>query len=467
MYVVGIGTSAGGLDALMALFSTIHKTNRVSYVVAQHMAHDGHAALIVKLLSYTSLLEVVEAKSGDLLRADRVYFIPSGVNGCVSDGHIVLHPPSPQDVSNPSVDRLFASIAHEYGCYGVGVILSGAGSDGVRGCHAIQGQGGMTIAQHPETVAFSGMVTAAVDANVIQYVLKIDDIGNKIASLFSSRIAQQKTTLPDTPIESTQQSYIKLLDLVRKETGVDFSQYKGEMLKRRLKQRACHIGLNSLEAYLNHVVAHRAELTKAQHLFLVSVSSFFRDASAFLCLETVLSTLLRSKGRGSSIRIWVPACATGEEAYSLAIILADTLGEHFGDFHIAIMGTDINQDALKVAQQGAYRSTAFKEIDKRRLKHYFSLRGDYYYVNEEIREVCHFRKEDIINGECPDKLDLISCRNIFIYMERALQDKLIKRFYEILLPNGILFLGQSETIGLLGNTLFTPISLENQIYKRK
>jgi chemotaxis protein methyltransferase CheR/two-component system CheB/CheR fusion protein len=208
-------------------------------------------------------------------------------------------------------------------------------------------------------------------------------------------------------------------------------------------------------------------LNTLQHLFLVSLSSFFRDSGAFAIVRKYLTELVRQKKPGDTIRIWAPGCASGEESYTFAIMLAEMLGENFTKFNISVLGSDLSPEALAYARDGAYPQTAFKETDPKILKGYFEHKGRHYHISQSIRAVCEFMKQDVASAKAPENLDVISCRNLLIYMKSNLQDQLFKKFHQALLPNGLLFIGQSENIGLLGTTLFTPVDHYNRLYRRR
>jgi len=470
LQIVGIGASAGGLEAMGELFSKLLPSGHVAYVIAQHMAKDGHSELVTRMLNRQSQLPIVEANSGDLLEPDKVYLIPSGYDGEVKNGRIYLLPPSPEHLSTPYINFLFASIAKEYGKRSIGIILSGAGSDGAAGCRAIKACGGRTIVQTPQSARYSGMPLAVMRAGAADTEMDIEGIAQRLTGMFPPiqsvlaavlQPAALASTAPPNPYLTT------LLQRVFDVTGVDFTSYKEETLQRRLDRRLATLKIESGEQYLLYTKQNPRELNILQHLFLVSLSSFFRDSGAFAVVRKYLTELVRQKKPGDSIRIWTPGCASGEECYTFAIMLAEILGENFTNFNISIIGSDLNPEALASAQDGVYRQTAFKETDPEILKSYFEYKGQHYHVSQPIHAVCKFIKEDVTSAKAPENLNVISCRNLLIYMKSNLQDQLFKKFHQALLPNGLLFIGQSENIGLLGNTLFTPIDHYHRLYRRR
>jgi chemotaxis methyl-accepting protein methylase len=470
LHIVGIGASAGGLEAMGDLFSKLLPCGRSAYVIAQHMAKDGHSELVTRMLNRKSPLHVVEATEGVLLEPDKVYLIPSGSDGELKNGHIYLLPPSPEHLSTPSVNFLFASIAREYGKKSIGIVLSGAGSDGTAGCRAIKTCGGKTIVQTPKSAQYSGMPLAVMRTGAADAEMDIEGIARYLTDTFppspSVRAAALQPAASSSPAPLN--PYLAtLLQRVFDVTGVDFTSYKEETLQRRLDRRLATLKIGSGEQYLRYTQQNPGELTILQRLFLVSLSSFFRDSGAFALVEKYLTELVRQKKPGDTIRIWVPGCASGEECYTFAIMLAEILGENFTNLNIRILGSDLSPEALAFAQEGVYRQTSFKETDPKILKGYFEHKGQLYRVSQPIRAVCEFMKQDVASAKAPENLDVISCRNLLIYMKSNLQDQLFKKFHQALLPNGLLFIGQSENIGLLGNTLFTPVDHYHRLYRRR
>jgi chemotaxis protein methyltransferase CheR/two-component system CheB/CheR fusion protein len=470
LQIVGIGASAGGLEAMGELFSKLSPSGHVAYVIAQHMAKDGHSELVTRMLNRQSQLPVVEATGGDLLEPDKVYLIPSGYDGEVKNGRIYLLPPSPEHLSTPYINFLFASIAKEYGKRSIGIILSGAGSDGAAGCRAIKTCGGRTIVQTPQSARYSGMPLAVMRAGAADAEMDIEDIAQRLTGMFPpiqsvrAAVLQPAALVSPAPLNP----YLTtLLQRVFDVTGVDFTSYKEETLQRRLDRRLATLKIESGEQYLLYTQQNPRELNILQRLFLVSLSSFFRDSGAFAVVRKYLTELVRQKKPGDAICIWTPGCASGEECYTFAIMLAEIFGENFTNFNISILGSDLNPEALASAKDGVYRQTAFKETDPEILKSYFEYKGQHYHVSQPIRAVCKFIKQDVASAKAPENLNVISCRNLLIYMKNNLQDQLFKKFHQALLPNGLLFIGQSENIGLLGNTLFTPIDHYHRLYRRR
>ncbi len=477
LIIAGIGASAGGLEAMLQMFSQLRLTGRIAYVVAQHMAHDGHSELVVRLISRESALPVLLARDMERLLADTVYVIPSGRDGIVTGNTLKLRDPGPANISTPSVNTLFTSIAESGRKQAVGIVLSGTGYDGVVGCRAIKAHGGLTIAQEPAEARFNGMPVAAIEAGVVDKVLPVDAICVMLAERFPGKAAapsplKTPVSLPPavaiTAPPAENRELDQLLRLVHQATKIDFSSYKEETLLRRIERRKETLGITSFEQYLALVRRQPEELHIIQHLFLVSLSSFFRDRASFNELDRSLAGLLAEKGEGEPIRVWVPGCASGEEPYTLAIIISELLGERCRRHAVQIIGTDLNPEALEMARAGIYRQTAFKEMNEGMRDRYFTARGQHFEIGTELRGMVCFEQRDVLTGP-PDgePLDLVSCRNLLIYMKSNLQDQLIKSFHRALRPQGLLFIGQSESLSFIGNSLFTAIDHYHRLFRRR
>jgi chemotaxis protein methyltransferase CheR/two-component system CheB/CheR fusion protein len=480
---VGVGASAGGLEAMLPMFARMRRTGRIAYVVAQHMMHNGHSDLVARLIGRESSLPVVVASSGIRLLADTIYLIPSGKDGWIRDGHLELSDPSSQNISTPSVNILFCSLAETQGAKAIGIVLSGAGSDGTAGCRAIKSKGGLTLAQDPTEAKFDGMPSAAIAAKLIDRVLRVDQVGETLANLFPGTPAAPPAKLIPIPrttpgagrvvaveppvTESQHEELAWLMPRILEATGIDFSSYKEETLLRRLEKRKSVLGLLSASEYQALVGRQPGELRTLQHLFLVSVSSFFRDRESFRVLERALASVLVNKSGGEPIRIWVPGCASGEECYSLAIVVFEILRELHRRYAVAITGTDLNPEALEMAAKGVYRLTAFKEMDNDFHSRYFLRAGQHLSVKPEVKSCVTFERRDVFTGPPPTDLDLVSCRNLLIYLKGPLQDQLLRIFCQALRPDGLLFMGQSESLSFAGHTLFATVDYQQRLFRRR
>lgn len=473
-HVIGIGASAGGLDAMVKLFSNILPSGCFSFIIALHMAKDGHIGLILRVLSRECKLPIIEAKSNMLIEADRVYLLPPGYVGLLANSRIQLLPTDANYFSSPSVNALFNSIATDIGKNCIGIVLSGSGSDGLVGARSIKANGGQIIAQSPQSSVFPSMPSTIINSKVADRILAPEEMAQFLNSTINAKYSPTFSPPPyigtdaPNPVIYTQNLQLShLVKLIYQVTGVDFSNYKEETLLRRLERRIALLQLKDSEAYEAYINKNPEELHILQRLFLVSLSSFFRDFAAFSLVKNHLAQLLGQKKKGDFVRIWVPGCASGEECYSYAILLAEYLGNDFSNYKLEIIGTDLNPDALALAHDAIYSNSAFKEMEPTLLERYFEKNGRHYKVKQNIRGVCRFTQEDLISADAPTNLDLISCRNLLIYMKSNLQEKLFKKFHSALLPQGLLFIGQSENIGISGNSLFTTIDYFHRLYRRK
>jgi chemotaxis methyl-accepting protein methylase len=483
LLIAGVGASAGGLEAMLPMFARIRRTDRVAYVVAQHMMHGGHTELVARLIRRESVLPVEIPGNGIRLKADTVYLIPSGKDGRVKDGCLELSDPSPENISTPSVNVLFRSIADTQRRNAIGILLSGAGSDGTVGCRLIKSSGGTTFAQDPAQAKFDGMPSAAITAGCIDRVLPVEQIGETLAGLFPPLPSAQplnpivSANVPCPPDRAapaepavTDEQHRELVSLLRQildATGIDFSSYKEETLLRRLEKRKSTLGLTTAAEYQALVRQQPAELHTLQHLFLVSVSSFFRDLESFRVLERALGDLVLRRTGGEAIRVWVPGCASGEECYTLAIVLLEILSRLRRQHPVSITGTDLNPEALELASGGVYRRTAFKEMDDGLRTRYFKDAGECLCVKPVVKACVAFERRDVLSGPPCLDLDLISCRNLLIYLKSSLQDELVKIFHHALCPDGLLFMGQSESLSFAGNSLFVTVDYVHRLFRRR
>ncbi|MBS2034984.1 chemotaxis protein [bacterium] len=447
--LVGIGASAGGLEAVRQLLAHLPSTGRAAYIIAQHQPGDGDTQKMVELVRFDCPLPVQVARPGETLVPDRVYWIPAGQDGRVRGTLLELTPAS--SLSRPSVDTLLQSLAGQVGECSLAVILSGAGSDGVAGCRAIQAAGGLTLAQAPELARFPGMPRAAIEAGAVDRVLPADQMGAIIAGRLSRPAASS--------------GLAALLEQVLQATGVDFRGYKQETLLRRLDRRLSALKLKGLKPYLDLIQRQPGELSHLQQEFLVSLSGFFRDQECFGALEAELRRDLARLKR--PIRIWVPACATGEEAYSLAMLLVEMLGAEAAVSQCWLSACDLSEEALAVARRGIYSSQALELVPPARRERYFYSTGKGYQVSELLRSMVRFTRQDVLTGPIPEHLDLISCRNLLIYLQPGPQGELLQAFSRGLKPGGLLFLAPSETAGPLGARLFAPVHKQHRLYRRR
>lgn len=439
--IVGIAASAGGLEALGHLITHLPPDSAMAYVVVQHMAPQ-HPSMLTQLLARQTDLKVVEITDSLRVEPNVIHITPPNNDLDIHDGVLALREPHAAIGPKPSADYFFASLAEDQGENAIGIILSGTGSDGAHGVRAIKAAGGITMAQDEETARYSGMPRAAVETGCVDFILPPDRMGEELVELLTNPKRAQ-VLAEDENSDSVQ----RLLMMVKHRLGVDFTGYKKTTILRRVKRRMAACRCEELNDYLAYVNEMPQELEALRNDILISVTSFFRDEDAYETLRKIIPDLVRDKKPGDTIRAWVPACASGEEAYSIAILLAEELGDSLGNYQVQIFATDVDADALARARKALYPDAALKNISREMLSRYFLARGGYYQVVKSVRDMIVFAKHDLIQDPPFLRIDLISCRNLLIYFNAALQQKVINLFHYALNPGKYLLLGKSETIG--------------------
>ncbi|MCM8599568.1 MAG: EAL domain-containing protein [Candidatus Accumulibacter sp.] len=459
-FLVGIGASAGGLEALRMLLPSLPKNLGLSYVVVQHLS-PTYRSMMSQLLGRETTMPVRDIEDGMSPEPNTVYITPPNRNLTLTAGHFRLVEPARESMPKPSVNRFFASLAEEVGDSTIGIILSGTGSDGASGIHAIKAAGGFTFAQDPESAKYNGMPQSAIDTGSVDWILPPENMGAEISLIVLNRglipVATQAASAPAT--------LKTLLGKVRSRTKVDFSQYKEPTLWRRIERRMAANHVSTLLDYLQVVDQTPVELDKLCKDILISVTAFFRDTDAFARLERVVADILASKQPGDDIRVWVAGCATGEEAYSLAILFSERLGASFDQYRLQIFATDIDLDAMALARRGVYSASSLAHMDRGRIRANFTPHGDRYEINKNLRDVVIFARQDLVQDPPFLRLDLVSCRNVLIYFQSELQARLLSVFHYALNPGAYLFLGKSEGI-FQQEALFAVIDKDGRLYRR-
>jgi len=443
-FIVGIGSSAGGLEALTALLPGLPKGLGLSFVVVQHMS-PTHRSLMSQLLGRTTDMAVFDVSEGCIPQADSVYVTPPNFNVVMrQDGSLGLIPPPSETVPKPSVNLFFSSLAEVAADRAIGVVLSGTGNDGAIGLHAIKAAGGYSFAQEPATAKYDGMVRAAIEAGGVDWVLPPEAIGAEIA-----RVVQRQQAADDQgtqAIEMPPATLQVLLHSLYAQTRIDFTGYKEATLLRRIERRMTSTGCLTLDQYVDLARANATEMHALAQDMLISVTSFFRDRVAFERLREEVVRVLENKPAGEDVRVWVAGCASGEEAYSLAIILHDALVGQKPARRVQIFGSDIDEAALVRARRAVYPASLLTELDPTVLDKHFVRHADGYEVSKALRGMVMFARHNVVQDPPFVRLDLVSCRNLLIYLQNSLQERLVKTFHYALAPQGLLFLGRSESI---------------------
>jgi two-component system CheB/CheR fusion protein len=462
LVVVGVGASAGGLEALRPFVANLPAQSNMAYVIVQHMAPQ-YRSMLVQLLSRETGLPIKEIEHGSPLEPNTVHICPPNKDVRLSRGHLMLKEPSAPHGPKPSVDVFFATLADDRGANAIGVILSGTGSDGSQGVRAIKAHGGLTVAQVPNTAKYDGMPSAAIETGCIDLRLAPHEIGPELASIVRF---PRSVMLNDVDADHTDDTMGAIFQLVRERTDIDFSKYKPSTIRRRLERRLAANRIESLDAYLDFVRRNRNELNLLTKDILISVTSFFRDEKAFNEVDEVLGEIIGAKQTGDSLRLWIPGCATGEEAYSFAMLLADRLAGNPRGLKVQIFATDVDLDAMAHARRGIYSETTVEGLDRRFVKRHFEPIGQAFQVRKEIRDMVVFARQDLAKDPPFVRVDLISCRNLLIYFDAALQDQVLRTFHYALNPGAHLFLGKSESLGQ-NTELFRPVRAPSSKIFRK
>ncbi len=434
-------------------------------MIIQHLS-PSHKSIMASLLEKQTHMVVREIEDGTKLLANHVYLNPPGKNVAVFNRSLHLLEPIKSGAINMPVDFFFRSLSEDQGEKAIGIILSGTASDGTLGIKAIKGEGGMAMVQQPDTAKYDGMPKSAVDTGLIDFILPVEKMPDTLIRYVQHPYLELQSQIKLTDTSSKNQMQ-KIFSLIRSSTGHDFSHYKQTTISRRIERRLAVHQIKALSDYVLYLQKNPAEINVLFKDLVIGVTSFFRDPEAYKILEQeVLPNLLKKKGPDATIRIWVTACSTGEEAYSLAILLSELNDKVKNYFNIQIFATDIDSDAIAFARQGIYPANIGVDISSARLNQFFTKKPDGFHVKKQIREMIIFSTQNVIKDPPFSKLDMVSCRNLMIYMENVLQKKIIPLFHYTLNPDGILFLGTSESIGGYAD-LFGPLNSKWKIFLRK
>lgn len=436
--------------------------DNVTYILAQHMSPD-HRSMMVELLERETSLKVEAATHNFLPRANVIYVAPPNTDIAIRNGRMILSKPSNMIGPKPSVDLLFLSLAQDREEKCIAIVLSGTGTDGARGIKAVKAAGGMTIAQDPTSAKYDSMPNAAIRIGGADFVLTPQEIASQLPSMIGSFPNHKADMLAKELPVSIQSSIIKEITA---QTGMDFSSYKEATLARQVARRMATKQISNLEEYGEYLKSHREEVTDLANSFLICVTSFFRDPEAFEALDKLLREMVAKKKHGDDIRIWVPGCATGEEVYTIAILLSEICGQDISQFKVQIFATDINVEAVQIARAGTYPKSALSEMSENLINRYFTEQNGTYTISKSLKSMVLFARQDLTQDPPFVRLDLVSCRNLLIYFKPELQDVVMKVFHYGLLNNGVLFLGKSESVGK-STSLFVEVDRRNKIFVKR
>ncbi|SDP46860.1 MCP methyltransferase/methylesterase, CheR/CheB with PAS/PAC sensor [Rhodoferax sp. OV413] len=468
--IVGIGASAGGLAAFEAFFSGMpdHKDPGMAFVLVQHLAPD-HSSLLTELMQRHTRMQVVEVTDGMLVQINCAYIIPPNRDMAFLNGALHLLEPSAPRGHRLPIDFLFRSLAQDQRERAIGIVLSGTGSDGTLGLRAIKDEGGMAMVQNPASAEYDGMPRSSLATGLVDYELPPAEMPAQLMAYVAHAFGRPPRAVTTTSAPQTENALKKIFILLRTHTSHDFSQYKPSTIYRRIERRMAVHQIDALDDYVKFLQHTTAEVDALFNDLLIGVTNFFRDPEAFEVLETqVVPKLFEGKPAGAVVRAWSAGCSTGEEAYSIAILLQERLEALKLSYKVQVFATDIDSRAIATARAGLYPASIAEDITPERLARFFTAEpdGSAYRVHKSIRDMLVFSEHNLVKDPPFSKLDLISCRNLLIYMGSDLQKKVMALFHYALLPGGMLFLGSSETVGELGD-VFAVLDRKAKAYQRK
>ena len=462
--VVGIGASAGGLDAFKKLLKAIPENSGMAYVLVQHL-DPNHESMLPEILQKVTKIPVLEISNDIKVEPNHIYVIPSNKMMVATDGVLLLapRPAKSKTERNLPIDLFFASLAEVHQEHAIGVVLSGTACDGTQGLRAIKDNGGITFAQDEASAEYDGMPHSAAQAGVVDFILPPGEIPKKLLEV-TNKIRLSDDELQNIP-KQDEDVFMQILSLLRIRKGVDFTYYKQTTIRRRILRRMVINKNEDPACYLKFLRSNTPEQDLLYQDMLIPVTSFFRDKKIFdnLC-NNVFPTILKNKIPGEITRIWVAGCSTGQEVYSFAICFKEFLDNNHEK--IQIFGTDLSEPAITKARAGIYEKTELDSVSPQQLKEYFTKNNGGYQINKNIRDMCVFAHHNFLKDPPFGKMDCISCRNVLIYMEPYLQKKALTTFHYALNPKGFLLLGKSETTGGVPD-LFAGVEKKEKLYTRK
>ena len=459
--VVALGASAGGLEAFTQFLTALTHESGIAYVLVQHL-DPSHPSSLVELLNRVSPIPIVEATEGMPVKPNHAYIIPPGKSLSIHNRTLRVVGDQEHPGITHSINHFFHSLAEDVKERAVGIILSGTGSDGSDGARTIKANDGLVIVQDPVTAKYDGMPKSAIEAGVADYILPPAAMASQLKdyldqSFYKRERIRQALKKDDVNMKS-------IFSLVKMRTGRDFSGYKISTITRRIEHQMAVNSIETLGNYLKFLRENPNEIEALMKNFLIQVTSFFRDKEAFESLKQKIGLMLKDKPEGTQLRAWVPGCSTGEEAYSIAIIIMECIQESGRRFDVQVFGTDLDAEAIAIARAGLYPTAIAKDVDPKRLDAFFNQAGSSYQIKKNIRENVIFAVHDVVTDPPYSRVDVISMRNLLIYFDSELQKKVLPMLHYALNEKGILFLGTSETIGEF-NDLFANLDAKWRIYQ--
>jgi two-component system, chemotaxis family, CheB/CheR fusion protein len=463
MFVVGIGASAGGLEAIEKLVGSLLPDSGAAYVIVQHLSPD-HKSLMKELLTKKTSLPIVLVEEGMELLPNRIHLISPRIQLTVHKGALQVRPQEEEGNIHLPIDIFFTSIAKEYGEKAVGIVLSGTGSDGMRGSREIKDKGGLILVQSIEEAKFDGMPKATLSTGLVDYsgnVTKLVEYLHRFIG-FPQVAGERKAISP----EEEKSAFSRILDLLKHHGGIDFTQYKPTTITRRIERRMLINGRDTLDEYCEDVKDKANELEILHRELLIGVTQFFRDSDMFAFLEQSVLPEQLKQHKGREFRVWIAGCSTGEEAYTYCMLLHDLFRKHNIDKAIRIFATDIDRHAISTAGYGIYPESIVADLSPAHLSRHFIKKEEGYQISRQVREMVVFAQHNLIKDPPFTNIDLISCRNLLIYFKASMQKKVMELFQFSLVSSGIMVLGNSETTGELGDQ-FMPLHNRFRIFKSR
>lgn len=467
--VVGIGASAGGLEAITTLLKAMPPDLGMAFVLVPHLDPQRESAY-TQILARTTSMPVLEIKNETRVEPNRVYIIPPNCDLTISDS--VLHITNREEprVGNTAIDIFLKSLAADQGSNAIGIVLSGTGADGTAGLTAIKGEGGITFAQDTHSAKYDGMPASAIATGCVDFALPPEGIANELARISQHPyVAGPHDGQTEEERKGAETHMAQVFRLLRRATKVDFADYKPPTIGRRIHRRMVLHKIEKLGDYVNLLHRDRAEVNALYQDLLINVTSFFRNPEAFDTLkQSVYPAILKTRGSSSvPIRVWVPGCSTGEETYSHAISLIECLGEERIEVPIQIFGTDLSDNAIQRARAGIYKESIEADVNQTRLRRFFHKSDGGYQISKTIRDMCIFSTQNVFSDPPFSRMDLVSCRNVMIYLSQALQKRVIPIFHYALNPTGFLMIGSTEGLLGAGSELFEMADKKQKIYRKK
>jgi len=467
-FVVGIGASAGGLEAMSEMLNHLPPDIGMAFVLVQHLA-PGHDSMMSELLTRETTLAVSEITDGMKIAANHLYVIPPNTNLGIINGVLHLMPRGlDAKQRHLPIDYFFQSLAKDQGHNAIGIILSGSASDGTEGLKAIRTEGGITFAQDSDTARYDSMPNNAIATGCVDFVLNPQGIAQELTQIARHPEVLRADIMAGKEDSARMRSEMeKILILLRDRTGNDFTYYKQNTIQRRISRRMLVHKIERVKDYVRYLDAHPSEVDALFHDILISVTGFFRNSEAFEALKVnALPTITQNRASNQPIRIWVPGCASGEEVYSLVIVILEYLSDTGSNSSVQVFATDIDERAIAKARAGIYLESITANVSRERLRRFFTKVPQGYQISKSIRDMCVFALQNVIKDPPFTHQDLIVCRNLLIYMSNALQHKVLCTLHYALNSGGYLFLGSSESVGAAAD-LFALADKDNKLYRKK